>query len=205
MQFLDVVDRQAHPGERHSGTARTREARRSPAATRWRNTSSGPCSSTTSTGPGKCYGGLSASVYLLDAEGRIAFYGLWGQAPALREAMEDLSPEAERQPRPAKASIVFRISPPPSSPDRGPRARRFAVLRRPRAGLPGAGLLMSVGWLARPLLKPLVLRTTPAPARTGALLLAGLSAGTVALIWKAAHHRKEPDIHRRCWAWKGCS
>ncbi len=72
-------------------------------------------------------------------------------------------------------------------------------------GFPGAGLLMSVGWLARPLLKPLVLRTTPAPARTGALLLAGLSAGTVALIWKAAHHRKEPDIHRRCWAWKGCS
>jgi hypothetical protein len=48
---------------------------------------------------------------------------------------------------------------------------------------------MIVGWLARPLLAPLVLRTTSAPARAGAALLAGLTGGAVALVWKAARRR----------------
>ena len=38
----------------------------------------------------RAYGGLSASVYLLDGDGRVAFYGPWGQGPALWLAIEGL-------------------------------------------------------------------------------------------------------------------
>jgi hypothetical protein len=50
-------------------------------------------------------------------------------------------------------------------------------------GFPGAFLLMTLGALARPLLAPFALRTTPLPVPARALLLAGL-AGSAALLWR---------------------
>jgi hypothetical protein len=56
-------------------------------------------------------------------------------------------------------------------------------------GFPSASLLMSLGWLARPVLAPLVLSTKPVPARTGAVLLTGLAGGTMLLLWRLVRNR----------------
>ena len=49
-------------------------------------------------------------------------------------------------------------------------------------GFPGALLLMTVGRLARPLLAPLLVRTTPLPRRTRVVILATLGCGGLALL-----------------------
>jgi hypothetical protein len=138
----------------------------------------------------RAYGGLSASVYLIDADGRVAFYGVWGQAPPLRSAIEDLLARGgtgtpagkgiDRVPHLAAAIVAGQ-----GGPARGGRMS-FVDLE---LGFPSASLLMSLGWLARPVLAPLVLSTKPVPARTGAVLLTGLAGGTMLLLWRLVRNR----------------
>ena len=49
-------------------------------------------------------------------------------------------------------------------------------------GFPGALFLMSIGRLARPVLAPLLVRTTPLPRRTRGLILAALAGGVLACV-----------------------
>jgi hypothetical protein len=191
VQFVDVVVRQAHPGERRGGyrsfAEKLDDARRYQEEEEivWPVLIDDLDGSVQ-----RAYGGLSASAYLIDAEGRVAFYGMWGQAPPLRRAIDDLLARGgtgtpagqgiDRVPHLAAAIVAGQ-----GGPARGGRMS-FVDLE---LGFPGASLLMTVGWLARPLLAPLVLRTTPAPARAGAVLLAGLAGGTVALLFRVARRR----------------
>ena len=49
-------------------------------------------------------------------------------------------------------------------------------------GFPGAPVLISVGRLARPLLAPLLVRTTPLPRRTRAVILATVASGILVVV-----------------------
>jgi hypothetical protein len=192
VQFVDLVVRQAHPGERHGAyrayTTKLEEARRyrEEEAVAW------PVAVDDLGGTvQRDYKGMCAPIYLIDGDGRVAFYGMWGWAPPLRRALDELLARGgvgapagqglDRIPHLA-AAIAFGQG--------GPARGGLRALFDLELGFPGAMLLMSAGWFARPLLAPLVLRTTPLPARTRAGLLTALAAGGAAVCWAAWNRRR---------------
>lgn len=129
----------------------------------------------------RAYGALSAPVYLIDAEGRVAFHGLWVHAPTVHRAIEALLWQGgrgvvvgglDRRPH-LLAALVG-----------GWRALRRARPRPVRdlvATAPGLALALGAGRLLRPVLAPLALRARPLPrsARV-ALGAAGVGLGLAA-------------------------
>jgi NAD(P)H dehydrogenase (quinone) len=167
LQFLDIVVRQAHPGERSgaysSFAEKLADARRYQQAEEisWRvavDDLDGIVQ--------RAYGGMSASIYLLDAEGRVAFYSLWGAAPSVTTAIEDLLARGgvgapagsgiDAVPHLGAALVAGQ-----GGPARG-GLRSFADLE---LGFPGVLALMGVGWLLRPVLAPVVQRISPRAAQ----------------------------------------
>jgi peroxiredoxin len=88
VRFVNVLVRQAHPGEcrgAYRSYGDKLEDAREYGGIAW------PVAVDDLHGTvQRAYGGLAAAVFLIDAEGRVAFYGIWGQAPALRAAIDDL-------------------------------------------------------------------------------------------------------------------
>ncbi len=183
VRFVEVLMRQAHPGERHgaylSSEQKVQDGRD------YEHEESVPwpvliddlaCSVQ------HAYGGLAAAAYLIDSDGMVAFCGTWGQSPALRAALDDLLARGgtgtpagrgtDRRPHLAAAIVAGR-----RGPARGGRQALFDL----ELGFPGGNILMLVGGFLRPLLGPLALRTTPIPPRERAALLVGLVAAFVAL------------------------
>lgn len=163
VQFVDILVRQAHPGERrgayHSFAEKMADAGRyqRDEAISW------PVAVDDLAGTIQhAYGGMSASIYLLDAHGRVAFYAMWGQAPALTGAIEQLLARGgvgapvgggiDGSPHLGAAIVAGQ-----GGPARG-GLMSFVDLE---LGFPGAPFLMLLGRLARPVLAPLVQRTTP--------------------------------------------
>jgi hypothetical protein len=179
VQFIEMLVRQAHPGERHgayhSYQQKLDEARlyQQEEAVDW------PVVIDDLEGTvQRAYGGLAAAVYLIDSAGRVAFCGIWGQAPPLRQAIDDLLAHGgtgvaaaggiDRAPHLATAIVAGRS---------GPARGGVRALIDLELGFPGAFVLMTLGRLGRPILAPLVFRTAPLPAP----LRVGMMAGAVAL------------------------
>ncbi len=128
------------------------------------------------------YGGMADSLYLLDADGRVAFYGMWASPPALKTAIDALLARGGRG-----ASVAGGI-------DRAPHLFASFVdgwrgLSRGGArgvldfelAVPGGATLTFLGNLARPLLAPLALRSTPLPGGAKLRLVGGLAALVLAV------------------------
>ena len=176
VQFVEVLVRQAHPGELHGAyrsyadkvdDARALEHEEHPPWPVLIDDLAGTVQ--------RAYGGLAAAVYLIDSRGTIAFCGTWGHSPALRQAIDELlaadtpgstvGKPVDRRPHLAAAIVAGQ---------RGPiRGGRQSLIDL-ELGFPGAMALMLVGRAARPVLAPLALRTTPVPNAGRAALLAGL-------------------------------
>jgi hypothetical protein len=190
VQFVDLVVRQAHPGERHGGYCSYAEKLEDARRYQQEEGIGWPVVVDDLDGTAqRALGGLSASVYLIDAEGRVAFYGVWGQSPALRTAIEELLNREDTGAPAGKGvdrllHLAAAIVAGRSGPARGGRTALLDL----ELGFPGASFLMAIGWLGRPVLAPLVHSTRPSPARAGATLLAGLAAATaVGLVWAVRH------------------
>jgi hypothetical protein len=89
--FIEMLVRQAHPGERHgpyhSDDQKVAEARDYQAEEHI------PWLVLTDTLDGetqRAYLGLAAAVYLIDRRGVVSFCGTWGQSPVLRATIDDL-------------------------------------------------------------------------------------------------------------------
>lgn len=163
--FLDVFIRQAHPGGAY-GPYRTYEEKMASARAYKRDERiSWPVlvddlSGTVHT----AYGGMSDPVYLVDAAGRVAFYGMWTSAATLNEAIDELLAQGGRG-----TSVAGGIDRTPhivgSFVDgwRGVSRGGVGGLLDYELGVPGSATLTFLGEQAKPLLAPLVLRTTPLP------------------------------------------
>ena len=203
VRFVEVLVRQAHPGERH-GAYRSHEDKLEDARAFVREEHiTWPVLTDDLEGTvQRAYGGLAAAVYLIDGRGTVAFCGAWGQAPALRQAIDELLARGgtgapagkgtDRMPHLAAAIVAGQ-----GGPLRGGRQALIDL----ELGFPGGNLLMAVGRMARPLLAPLALRTTPVPVRTRVMLLAGLGGAGAAVCLTSRRRRRRsrpsPDVRRR--------
>jgi hypothetical protein len=193
VQVVEVLVRQAHPGELHGGYRSFEEKLadgqdyRSEEGVPW------PVLIDDLAGTvQRAYGGLAAAVYLIDSRGSVVFCGTWGQSPALRVAIDDLLARGgagapagrgtDRRPHLGAAIVAGR-----GGPKRGGRQALIDL----ELGFPGATFLMTVGRVARPLLAPLALRTTPLPNRARFSLVAGLVGAGAAIglgLWSCRRH-----------------
>jgi thiol-disulfide isomerase/thioredoxin len=183
VRFLEVMVRQAHPGNRH-GAYRSMEQKLEDGRSYEREEhipwpvliDDLACTVQ------HAYGGMAAAAYLIDSRGTVAFCGIWGQSPALRQALDDLLAHdgtgapagkgTDRRPHLAAAIVAGRS---------GPARAGYPALIDLELGFPSANILMIVGKAMRPLLAPLAIRTTPIPPKTRAALLAILVGVCVAV------------------------
>lgn len=139
------------------------------------------------------YGNMSDPVYLLDAHGRVAFYGMWTHVPTLKQAIDALLAQDEKE-APGAGGIDHMVHLFASFVHGWhalQRGGRQAVIDY-ELGTPGAATLTFLGHLAKPLLAPVALRATPLP-RTVQLALGGGALLTAALTVQALRRRDERD------------
>ena len=174
--------RQAHPGERR-GAYRSHEQKLADAREFQREEGIGWPVLADDLGATvhRAYGGMSDPAYLVDAAGRVAFYGMWIDGPRLRRAIVELLARGgagvvaggvDRRPHLAAAFVEgWRTM---------SRGGRRAVLEM-AAAWPPVTLLMALGNLARPLLRPLLVRSAPLPlpARVGLVAAAVALGGAI--------------------------
>ncbi len=177
MRFLDVFIHQAHPGEiRHRYTTFDQKLA---GAREYKELEEIPWPVLVDDLAGTVHHaysrGMADPTFLIDANGQVAFYGMWTHAPTLRRAIAELLGNGgrgqalglDRTPH-LLASFVDGY--------RGPRrGGRRAVLEYD-LGAGGAGTLSFLGNKAKRLLGPLALRSTPLPRRTRVALALGLGA-----------------------------
>ena len=141
VRFVEVLIRQAHPGERH-GAYRSNEQKLQDARDykREENVPWPVLIDDLACSVQRAYGGLAAAAYLIDSRGIVAFCGTWGQSPALRNALDDLlarggtgSPSRNRHRPPTAPRRRHRRR------TRRPRAWRTPSPDRPRTRIPQAG------------------------------------------------------------------
>ncbi len=193
VQFVEVLVRQAHPGERRGAYRAHQDKLDDARAYQHEERIPWPVLIDDLAGTAqRAYGGLAAGVYLIDKHGTVSFCGTWGLAPALRHAIDELLARdgagapagkgTDRRPHLAAAIVAGQ-----SGPIRGGRQALIDL----ELGFPGAMVLMAIGRAARPVLAPLALRTTPLPRRTRAALLAGLVITSTAVGLGLRHRRRD--------------
>ena len=185
VQFLDIMVRQAHPGERRP--AYTSYAQKLADARAFQQKDGIPWPVLADDLDGtvhRRYGGMSDPVYLIDAAGRVAFYGMWIDGPRLRQAIEELlaqggvgAPVAggiDRRPHMASALVE------------GWRTLSRGGVRAVvdlALSFPPLALAVLLGYPMRPLFRPLVARTTPLPRPVRLAVWGTLVAGGALALW----------------------
>ncbi|MBL8210964.1 MAG: hypothetical protein JNK87_09650 [Bryobacterales bacterium] len=125
------------------------------------------------------YGGMADPTYVIDAEGRVAFYNMWTHAPTLHRALEKLLAQDGVGVVEDGYDRVPHLL--PSMADGWVALRRGApqsVIDMERA-VPGSGVGTWLGHQVRPLLAPLALRAKPVPVWVRMGLAFGLGFGVM--------------------------
>jgi hypothetical protein len=133
------------------------------------------------------YGSMSDPVYLLDVDGRVVFYGMWIDGPRLRRAIEALLAQGGRG-GPVAGGIDRWPHLAPAIVEGWRTLRRGgtqAVLDFARAFPPLAPLVF-IGYLARPVLRPLVVRSRPLPKVARLALWVSAGVPLLAAWWRRA-------------------
>jgi hypothetical protein len=187
VQFLDILVRQAHPGERRPAYATAEQKLADARVFQEAEGTAWPVLADDLAGTvHRAYGGMSDPVYLIDAAGRVAFYGMWIDGPTLRRAIDELLAQGgvgppvaggiDRRPHMAAALVEGWRS--------VSRGGVRAVLDLALA-FPPLALAVALGAVTRPLTRPLVERTRPLPSPVRHALWGALAGGTGLLLWRA--------------------
>jgi hypothetical protein len=126
------------------------------------------------------YGGLADPTYLIDVDGRIAFFGMWTYAPSLNAAIDELLGNGGRGVVSGGIDHVVHLGP---AMTHGWRAIRrglpqsYTDIAKIAPGMAGS---LWLGYQLRPALAPLTLRVEPLPVPVKtALMVAGAMAAVV--------------------------
>lgn len=185
MQFVDIIIRQAHPGELRGAYRNHEEMLEDARAYKRAEGIEWPVLVDDYEGTvHRTYSREMADPsFLIDSEGRVAFYCMWTHAPTLKRAIDELLEQGGRG-----APVAGGIDQKPhlfaSFVDgyRGIRRGGKRGVREYITGGLGAGILTILGNKAKPVLAPIALRATPLPLAArltlggGAVAVAGLVA-----------------------------
>ena len=132
------------------------------------------------------YGGLADPTYLIDADGRVAFYNLWTHAPTLHEAIAELLNQDGRGVVKGGTHRTPHLLASMTDGWKGLRKGFPQSAIELELSAPGMASMPWLGYQIRPLLAPLTLRGEPLPVPVkfglavgaGALLALGARAFT---------------------------
>jgi len=132
------------------------------------------------------YGGLADPTYLIDADGRVAFYNMWTHAPTLFGAIEELLNQGGRGVVKGGTHRTPHLLATVTDGWKGLRRGFPQSVIELETSAPGMASGPWLGYQIRPLLAPLTLRGEPLPApvkfglavATGVLLVLGVRALT---------------------------
>ncbi len=183
VQFIEVLIRQAHPGP-DTPPYRTFEEKLADGR-RYKDVEGLPWPLLVDDLEGtvhQAYGGLADPTYLIDVDGRVAFYDTWTHAPTLHRAIETLLRQGGRGVVGKGTDRVPHVLPAMTDGWRGIRRGLPQSFTDLEAAAPGMGTGLWLGHKARPLLAPLTLRARPLPlaVRLALAFAAGWLAGRVA-------------------------
>jgi hypothetical protein len=125
------------------------------------------------------YGGMADPAYLIDADGRVAFYNMWTHVPTLHRAIRALTRQDNRGV--VLGGISRAIRPLAAIIDGWPAIQRGLPQSAVEleAAVPTMASAPFVGYQLRPLLAPIGLRATPLPIQARMALIAAAVAAVV--------------------------
>ena len=184
VQFLSVVVRQAHPGERrpayHTYDQKLADARefQQQEGLAW------PVLVDDLAGTvHQVYSGLADPTYLLDADGRVAYFVMWTHAPGLDRAIAALLAQGGRGIVAGGIDHVPHLTPSLTDGWKGIRRGLPQSFLDLETAAPGMASGIWLGYRLRPVLAPLTLRARPLPTVVGAALVAGVGAVVAGAWW----------------------
>jgi len=186
VRFVDVAIRQAHPGERR-GAYRSYEEKLE-GAREGKREEGLPWPVLVDDYAGtlhRAYGReMTDPIFLIDSDGRVAFYLMWAHAPTLKKAIDELL-ERDGRGAPVAGGIDRMVHLFVSFVNgyHGLRRGGRRAVREYNTGAFGAGVLTFLGSKAKPVLAPLALRAEPLPAGARLALLGGLAATAALSAW----------------------
>lgn len=124
------------------------------------------------------YGGLADPTYLIDTDGRVAFYNMWTHVPRLYAAIQALLKQDGRGVVNEGIDHVPHLLPSMTDGWKGPRRGLPQSLIDIETAGPGTGIGPWLGYQIRLLLAPLTLRAKPLPTPVKIVL----TVATVALL-----------------------
>lgn len=159
MHFVDVLIRQAHPGPEVRPYLTLGDKQRD--AQRYTDDESLPWPVLVDDLEGsvhQVYGGLADPTYLIDADGRVAYYSMWTHAPNLNEAIAKLRKQNDRGVVNGGIDHVVHMLPAFTDGWRGIRRGLPQSYVDLELAAPGMGAGLWLGYRLRPLIAPVTLR-----------------------------------------------
>jgi len=139
----------------------------------------------------QAHGGMADPAYLIDADGRVAFYNMWTHVPTLHRAMRALTEQGNRGV--VLGGISRAIRPLAAITDGWPAIQRGLPQSAAEleAAVPTLASGPFVGYQLRPLLAPIGLRATPLPIPARMALVAA----AVAVVTVVSRRRRRRRLH----------
>lgn len=195
-QFIDVLVRQAHPGP---GVRPYRDLdQKMLDANRHKQEGKIPWPVLVDDLAGtvhQVYGGLADPTYLIDVDGRVAYYQMWTHAPNLHEAIDALVGQGGRGVVNGQIDHLMHMLPAMTDGWKGIARGLPQSYLDLELAFPGSGAGLWLGHQIRPLLAPVTLRAKPLPMAVQAFL--GLGAiGAVVMATAAGRRLREGARHQ---------
>ncbi len=126
---------------------------------------------------------MTDPVFLIDSDGRVAFYLMWAHAPTLKKAIDELLERGGRGVVEDGIDRMVHLFVSFVNGYHGLRRGGKRAVREYNTGAFGAGVLTFLGSKAKPVLGPIALRATPLPTEARVALSGGVAAATLGTVW----------------------
>ena len=187
MRFVDVVIRQAHPGP-EKPPYRSFDHKRLDALA-YKRDEGIPWTVLVDDLAGtvhQVYGSMADPTYLIDADGRVAYYNMWTHAPTLHNAIEALFRQGGRGVVKGGVDRTPHVAAAMTDGWRGLRRGLPQSLVDIETAGPTTGTSAWLGYQLRPLLAPLTLRSKPLPVPVRLAGAGGLAALAIRVMRRRA-------------------
>jgi hypothetical protein len=177
VQFLEVMIQQAHPGPSVPPYRSLAQKQRD--AWLYQQEESIPWPVLVDDVEGtthQVYGGLADPTYLIDKNGRVAYYNMWTHAPNLHQALKALFAQGEQGVAGEGMDHVPYLASTLAHGWRGIRRGLPQSYLELELAFPGMGAGLWLGYRLRRVLEPLGIRSRPLPLPARAVVWAGLAA-----------------------------